>query len=607
MATTITSTELDFNAIKNNLKRSLGNSTEFADYNFEGSGLSNLLDVLATNTHMNALVANMALNESYLTTAQLRSSVVSLAEGIGYIPSSKVAAQATVNLSINTGALAGRPQVVTLPRGTKFNSTVNDVNYTFETIATVTAEDDGFGLYQFKTVDGDTNIVIKEGVSTTKTFFVTENSIDSVYVIPDPDIDITTAVVEVFDDATSTFFETYINLRDADTIDDTTKLYILREAPNGFFELSFGDGNTLGKRPTAGQKIVVTYLSTNGPDANTASNFTPVSQVTVLSSNFTLSTTTNTNAQAGSVLETVDSIRKNAPFSYASQNRMVTAADYSSLILRNFGHLIKDIQAYGGEDALQPEFGTVFISVEFKSTLTQAVVDAAKADILALARQLSVISFNLKFVDPDKTFIESKVVFQFNPKFTSSSLQEIQDRVEAAVRNYFENNTGLFSQSFRRSNLLTDVDAVSTAVLSSRATLLMQKRHIPTLNTNESVKLRFVAGISEPEEKTHVITSSSFFHKGTACIIRNKLESTKLQLISTDDNSILVDNIGSYDPATGIVSLEGLLVDSIIGGAAYIQVRAVPANQSAIDPQRSDLIVYDDGPSFVQGLITTAS
>ena len=309
MTTTITSTELDFNAIKNNLKASLANSTEFADYNFEGSGLSNLLDVLATNTHMNALVANMALNESYLTTAQLRSSVVSLAEGIGYIPSSKVAAQATVNLSINTGALAGRPQIVTLPRGTKFNSTVNDVNYTFETIATVTAEDDGFGLYQFKTVDGDTNIVIKEGVSTTKTFFVTENSIDSVYVIPDPDIDITTAVVEVFDDATSSFFETYINLKDADTIDDTTKLYILREAPNGFFELSFGDGNTLGKAPSAGNKIVINYLSTSGPDANTADNFSPVNQVTVLSNNYTLSVTTNTKAQAGSLLETVPEVK----------------------------------------------------------------------------------------------------------------------------------------------------------------------------------------------------------------------------------------------------------------------------------------------------------
>ena len=607
MTTTITSTELDFNAIKNNLKTSLANSTEFADYNFEGSGLSNLLDVLATNTHMNALVANMALNESYLTTAQLRSSVVSLAEGIGYIPSSKVAAQATVNLSINTGALAGRPQIVTLPRGTKFNSTVNDVNYTFETIATVTAEDDGFGLYQFKTVDGDTNIVIKEGVSTTKTFFVTENSIDSVYVIPDPDIDITTAVVEVFDDATSSFFETYINLKDADTIDDTTKLYILREAPNGFFELSFGDGNTLGKAPSAGNKIVINYLSTSGPDANTADNFSPVNQVTVLSNNYTLSVTTNTKAQAGSLLETVDSIRKNAPFSYASQNRMVTAADYSTLIKRNFGHLIKDIQAFGGEDALKPEFGTVFISIEFKSTLTQAVVDAAKADILSLAKQLSVISFNLKFVDPDKTFIESQVLFQFNPKFTSSSLQEIQDRVETSVRNYFANNTGLFGQSFRRSNLLTEVDAVSTAVLSSRASLLMQKRYIPTLGSNDSVELRYVAAISEPEEESFVITSSGFFHKGTPCVIRNKLNDYKLQLISTDDNSILVDNVGSYAPSTGIVNLVGLQVDSIIGGASYIQIKAVPANQSAIDPARSDLIVYDDGPSFVQGLVTTAS
>ena len=204
MVTTIRSTDLDFTTIKNNLKLSLKNNTEFADYNYEGSGLSNLLDVLAYNTHYNALIANMALNESYLTTAQLRSSVVSLAEAIGYMPASKTAPSATVNLSVNTGNLAGRPSVLSLPRGTKFTTTVDDVAYTFETIGTVTATDDGNGLYVFKDNLDREAITIKEGTNITKTFIVSENSPDSVYVIPDKDMDTTTAFVSVFADLTTT-------------------------------------------------------------------------------------------------------------------------------------------------------------------------------------------------------------------------------------------------------------------------------------------------------------------------------------------------------------------------------------------------------------------
>lgn len=606
MATTIKSTALDFTTIKNNLKTSLLNSTEFSDYNFEGSGLSNLLDVLATNTHYNALIANMALNESYLTTAQLRSSVVSLAEGIGYLPTSKTAAQATVKLNVNVGNLAGRPSIITLPKGTKFTTTLDDISYTFETIGSISGTDDGNGLYKFKDKDGLEDITIKEGTSKTKTFFVSENSIESVYVIPDKDIDTTTAEVKVFKSATSTLFETYIDLKDADTIDRDTKLFILREAPNEYYELSFGDGNTLGKAPEAGNKIVVEYLATKGPDANGASVFSPSNKVNVLGTLYSLNVTTTNNASAGAVPETIGSIRKNAPFSYAAQNRMVTAADYSTLIKRNFGNLIKDIQAYGGQDALKPEFGTVFISIEFKDTVSTAVADQTKTDIINLAKQLSVISFNLKFEDPDKTFIESKVIFQFNPKFTSSSIQEIQSRVEDAIRTYFSNNTGLFGQSFRRSALLTVIDDVSPAVLSSRATIDMQKRYTPTLGKSEAATLRYVAAIAEPDEKVHIVKSTPFFYKGTAVNVKNRLKSTKLQLFNQSDGSVVVDNVGNYDPSTGQINLSGFLVDTIIGGFSYLKFTATPANQSVLDPTRNDILEHDEGPSFVQGILSTA-
>ena len=611
MATTIRSTDLDFTNIKNNLKIALQNNPEFQDYNYEGSGLSALLDVLAYNTHYNALIANMALNESYLTTAQLRSSVVSLAEAIGYMPASRTAPTATVNISVNTGNLAGRPSFLSLQRGTKFSTTVDDVAYTFETIGTITAQDNGNGLYVFKDLLDREDITIKEGTNTTKTFIVSGDSPDSVYVIPDKNIDTTTAFVSVFTDLTSTSFTTYTDLKEADTIDDQSKVYILRETPNGFYELSFGDGFTLGKAPEPGNRVVVEYLSTSGPDANGANSFTPISQIQVPgaagNTSFNLSVTTASKAVSGSVVETTESIRKNAPFSYASQNRMVTAADYASLIKRNFGYLIKDIQAYGGEDAVRKEYGVVFLSVVFKDDVTQDTIDKTKGDISALARQLQVITFDVKFQDPDITYLETSVYFQFNPKFTSSSIQEIQNRVEFATDNYFANNTGLFEQSYRRSNLLALVDEVDPSVLSSRANLKVQKRYVPFLGRSESTTLRYASPIAEPNDEEPTITSTGFFSNGVKVRTQNKLDSYKLQLISLDDSTVFVDNVGEYFPSTGIVSIVGLTVDSIIGGSNFIKISGVAANESFASPGQNQIVVYDDGPSFVQANIVATS
>ena len=611
MVTTIRSTDLDFDTIKNNLKLELKNNTEFADYNYEGSGLSNLLDVLAYNTHYNALIANMALNESYLTTAQLRSSVVSLAEAIGYMPASKAASSATINISINTGNLAGRPSFLSLPRGTKFTTTVDDVVYTFETVGTISAQDNGSGLYVFKDNLDQEAITLKEGTNTTKTFIVSENSIDTTYVIPDKNIDTTTAFVSVFDDLTTTTFATYTDLKEADTIDDQSKVYILRETPNGFYELSFGDGYTLGKAPQAGNRIVVEYLSTNGPVANGATTFTPVNQISVPSASgnvsFTLSVTTVTKSVSGSDVETLESIRKNAPFSYASQNRMVTAVDYATLVKRNFGYLIKDIQAYGGEDAVRKEYGVVFLSVVFKDDVTQATIDKTKGDIIALGNQLQVITFDIKFQDPDITFLETEVRFQFNPKFTSSSVQEIQNRVDDVVTQYFADNTGLFDQSFRRSNMLALVDDVDPSVLSSRADLKLQKRFVPFIGTTESAELRYASPLAEPNDERAVIKSTPFFVDGNRVEIRNKLDEYKLQLHATATDTVYIDNIGEYEPSTGLVKLVGIRVDSIIGGNNFIKISGDAANPSVSSPGQNQIVVFDDGPSFVQATVVTTS
>lgn len=596
MATTIKSTSLDFDAIKNNLKTFLAEKEEFTDYNFEASGLSNILDVLAYNTHYNGLTANFALNESFLGTAQLRSSIVSLAEGIGYIPDSKTSSQAIIKMSVNLNGVSGRPANLQLESGFKFNATVDEIEYVFQTQEDLSASDNGEGLYIFKDASGTDQIKIYEGIERVKTFLVSRKEENAVYIIPDTSMDIDTAVVRVYETPTSSSFLSYTNLLKATTISASSTLYILKESPNGFYELSFGNGTTLGQAPDAGNKVTLTYLASSGAASDTAKTFEPQTGVSVVGTNYPVSVTTVANAVGGGEKESIESIRQVAPFQYASQNRMVTAVDYSTLVLKNFSTLIKDIQSFGGEDALEPKFGTVFMSILFNSDVDATTEETTKDSIQDLADQLSVASFNIEFTDPVKTFVETELFFQFNPNLTTLSRNTIQDNVNQTIADYFSVNTGKFNQSFRRSNLLTLIDNVSPAILSSRAEVRIQRRFTPTLTKIEDHTLRYAAQIADPDDVNHIITSTAFTYKNKTCTVRNKLNSNKLEVYNQDDREVIVDNVGSYTSDT--VSIVGLQIDNLVGADGFIKVSAKPANESAVTPFRQDVIEHDAGRSF---------
>ena len=603
MATTIKSTNLDFTSIKNNLKTFLAQQDEFADYNFEASGLSNILDVLAYNTHYNGLIANFALNESFLGTAQLRSSLVSLAEGIGYIPKSRTASRAVVSFSTDLSTLAERPTTVFLAPGVVFESSIDDVIYNFQTRQTVTATDDGTGTYLFKTNNGSTDIEIFEGTQKTKTFIADAISQDSLYIIPDKNMDIDTAVVRVYESPTSVAFTTYQNLKQATLINAATALYILKESPNEFFELSFGDGVTFGVTPKAGYKIEVDYLSASGPAANDGVSFNTNTKVNVGGTGYDIIAQTVTNSLGGDIKETSESIRTNAPFQYATQNRMVTADDYSSLVLRNFSTLIKDIKSFGGENALKPEFGAVYMSIVFEDDVPLSTQTTTKNSIQDLVDQLAVVSFRLRYLDPVTTFIETNTFFQFNPKLTTLSLNSITDNVNTLVRGYFNSNTGKFGQAYRRSNILTLIDEVSPAVLSSRMEVKMQQRIVPRLDAQNDFTLRYPASIAPTDDINYIIDSTPFNIDNRAGKIRNKLNSNKLQIVTLDGLTTIVDNVGSFDAAAGSLSLIGFKPSSIIGGVNYVKISVTPANQSAIAPQREDILQFDEDPSFASAVI----
>ena len=606
MATTIKSTALDFDNIKEALKDYFKSTDEFADYDFAASGLNNLMDVLAYNTHLNGLIANFTLNESFLGTAQLRSSLVSLATGIGYIPDTKTASRAIIRVRANLSAVASRPSVISLPKYTRFTATLDDVSYTFQTIENYDAEDNGSGIYYFKTDTGSEEIPIYEGSVRTKTFLVGEYSENDVYIIPDVNLDADTVEVNVYESPSASEFTAYQNIIDTVSVNENSTLYILKESPNGFYQLSFGANDILGRAPRAGNAIQVKYLSTKGAVADGITSFTPQDTIVVDGTNRNLLISTVSASAGGDEKETIESIRRNAPFQYATQNRMVTPEDYTSIILRNFSTLIKDIKSWGGEDNPKPKFGTVFSSILFKDNVSSAQIQSVKNQIADLVDQLAIVSFNVEFADPVETFVETSVFFQVNPRLTPLSLNTIKTEVRSVISNYFANTIGNFDQSFRRSNLLTLVDDVSPAVLSSRADVKIQQRITPVLNSRNTFTLTFPADLRAPDDELPVITSSTFVVNNTAATIRNKLSSTILQVVAVGTNEIVVDNIGSYDPIAKSVQIVSLKPSGISGAANYIKISAVPANQSFVTPTLNDILKYDAEASSVQPVITTA-
>ena len=590
--TTVKSTDLDFDNIKTSLKNFLKSDTQFADYDFNASGLNNILDVLAYNTHVNGLTANFALNEAFLNTAQLRSSVVSHAETLGYEVRSRVASKALVGLSVSLSGVSGRPAQIQLNSGTQFTSSVDGVSYTFRTLETYFARDNGSGLYQFQTNIGSNDIPIFEGTEKTKTFLVGETAERQVFVIPDSEIDTKTATVLVYDTASSTNFVQYTPLAEASTIDKDTTVFSIREAPNGFYELNFGDGISFGKKPDAGNKIIVTYLATKGPDANLADTFTATSNITVAGANYTITAVTNAESTGGSLRQSIESVRQLAPLAFATQQRMVTSADYKAVIQSNFS-AVTDVAVWSGDQNVPIDYGKVYVSLNFPSGTAESTKTETRNNIVSnFTDTLGVMSIETEFVDPVDVFIETIVNFDFDPSLTGFTLTSTENSIYNFIITYFQRNLNTFDRIFRRSNLLTEIDALDPAILSSRMDVKVQLRMSPTVGINNTEVLSFPMKISTPDDLNRIVESTVFTFEDKVCQIKNKLSGTTLQIIDVDGN-VLLDNVGEYKPADGQVEIIGFNPQAFIGADTFIKFSVTPENQSVVKPLRNYIIKFD--------------
>tara|TARA_Y100001937_G_scaffold35431_1_gene50911 strand:+ start:675 stop:2636 length:1962 start_codon:yes stop_codon:yes gene_type:complete len=505
MATTnkkLNVTELDFDDIKNNLKTFMRNQDDFTDYDFEGSGINSLLDVLAYNTHYLAMNLNMASNESFLDTASLRSSVVSHAKTLGYTPSSPRAPKAVLNVELNNfGGLSS----ATIPVGFVFTTSLDDVTYQFVTTSEHTTLINN-GVLKF------TDIPVFEGTYVTNRYTVDSQNLEQKFLLNSDRADTTTLLVDVFENSSATGSSTFTLAEDLTVVKSDSNNYFLQESIDGKFEVYFGDGIT-GKKLSDGNVVRLRYVVTNKTDANGAQSFSTSSAISTVTD---LSILTVNSAEGGSERESIQSIKLNAPLDYAAQGRAVSTNDFKAIVPKVYPNT-KSVQVYGGEDNDIPFFGRVYISIV--PTLGSITAAAKKQIVADLKKSFTIASVIPVIVDPEFTDIRLNIVFQFNSKNTTKTPETLISNVRTKIVEYGTENLSKFDGVFRYSQVVGIVDDSDDAITSNITTVKLSKRVTPTLNIGTKYIIPFGNALFNPHgghmmDSGGIVSSTGFFIAG---------------------------------------------------------------------------------------------
>ena len=505
MATTVSKnrlnvTELDYDQIRANLKTFMQNQTELVDYDFEGSALSTLIDVLAYNTFYNAFNANVQANELYLDTAQVRNNIVSHAKSLGYLPRSRTSPFADLDVTVNSPS--GTPSSLTVSRGTKFSSTINNKKFNFVNLESKTISPVG-GVYKFSALR------INQGTLKTFTYTVDDSDTRQKYEIPDTNVDTNSMVVKVFPNAASSNSDIYSLVSNIVNVSGTSEVYFLQEGLDGKYEIYFGD-NSFGKKLAAGNVVSIEYLVTDGVEANNATSFALEGNIQG-NTNVTLALVNK--AAGGAAREDIESIRFNAPLSFLSQNRVVTADDYSTIIKNQYANA-ETVSVWGGEENDPPEYGKVFVSVKPKNAATLSASEKAfiKDSIL---KPKNIVSITPELIDPTFLYIKLGVFVKYDPNLTSLTAGELTQKVRQVISDYNDTNLKKFDGVFRHSQLLGEIDNADTSILNSTCNVSIQKRLTPTLNQALKYVVNFDNGFfSNVGAADSIISSTTFTFNG---------------------------------------------------------------------------------------------
>jgi len=592
MSNKLVVSDYDFDAIKLNLKSFLQGQSQFQDYDFDGSSLSILLDILSYNTHYLAYLANMATNELYLDSADIRNNIVSLAKMIGYTPSSPRAPKSSIDITINNGTGTS----VTMNKGTVFTTTVDDISYQYVTNSDVTTTPVD-GVYKFS------GVTICEGSLVTFKYTVDNTDVDQKFILPNANIDTSTLLVKIQNSSSDTATETYSLAGGYNNVDADSKVYFIQESQDGKFEVYFGDGVN-GKKVNDGNIVILEYIVTNKTLSNNASSFTLSGNI----GGFTdVTIVTNSISQGGSESESDESIRHNAPLQYAAQDRAVTTTDYESLVQSIYPNALS-VSAWGGEDDETPRYGIVKIGIKAASGST--LTETTKADIVNKLKPYNVASVAPQIVDPETTSVLLTSTVKYNTSTTTKSSDTLKSEITTAVINYNTNTLQKFDSVYRHSKLTGLIDAVDNSILSNITTIKIRKEFTPTILSSNKYDIYFRNSLFNPHSG-HNMASGGILSSTGFKIDGNDNEmffdddgsgNVRLYYLSSGIRTYINSTQGTIDYTTGQITINSLNVASIsnIRGVTSTTIElTVTPNSNDVVPVRDQIIEIDTSNSII--------
>jgi hypothetical protein len=544
----ISASELDFDQLKSNLIAYMkATDTTFSDYNYEGSAMNTIIDVLSYVTHVNSMNANFALNETFLDTSQLRSSVVSHAKLLGYTPRSISPSVAYIDMTMAKGNATpfwnhdgtNTPLPLTMTRGTAFNTTIDGVNYPMFASDTTTINYDATNGWKFS------NIKIEQGTLSSITYTYQNNTFES-YIIPVNNVNTASIKVTVIDSGATNASKVYALNTNMVTLDGTSEVYFLEEGRDGYYEIKFGD-NIIGKRPGNGNTISIEYASIpSGTHVNGATTFTMTDS---LNGNSDETITLVTRATGGAARESLEAIKFNAPLAHISQNRAVTPDDYKAIIKSEFADL-EAVAVWGGEDNDIPDYGKVYISI--KPLSAEKLTDTQKATIKnQILKPKNVVSITPVLVDPDYTYIDLEVFFKYNPNKATVTASGLATSIRNTLVTYNNDTLKNFNGVYRDSNVGKLIDDTNVAIVSNITRVKMTKKITPTLSVATKYELKFNQALTDIDATTSstgsYVSSTNFTFAGVTAKLKDYYDSssdTRIIQIVDVNNLVLATNVG---------------------------------------------------------------
>ncbi len=583
-----TVSDLDFDNIKLNLKAFLQDQPEFSDYNFEGSGFAVLLDTLAYNTHYLGFNANMVANEMYLDSADVRKNVVSLAKMLGYTPSSAKSPTAVVDITLNNAT----GSTVTMNKGTSFSATIDNTDYNFVTNEDIAMSPQD-GVYKFQ------NVTLYEGTLVNFKYTVDSTDVDQRFIIPNINADTSTLKVTVQTSISDTTQEVYTLATGLKSLNDTSKAYFLSETDTGKFEVYFGD-DILGKKLADGNIVNLDYVVSNLEDANGTTNFIATGSVGGFSD---VTVVTKTAAQGGSIPETKESIRFNAPLQYTSQDRAVTTTDYETLVKSIYPNATS-ISAWGGEDDETPIYGVVKIAVKGQSGVP--LTNATKLDIVTKLKSYNVASVRPEIIDPIITSVVLVINAKFDKNSTTKTADTLKSEIVDAITDYNTNTLTAFDGVFRYSKVVGIIDDVDNSILSNITNVKIRKNFAPTLSSSTKYDIYFRNAIYNPHSGHESVLSSTGFkisgNNNEMFLDDDGMGNVRLYYLVSGIKTVQNATQGTIDYATGQITINSLDIASIsnIRGSVstVIEVTASPSSNDVV-PVRDQILEIDIENSIV--------